>query len=78
MWCRDVLDVEAFVSMLIKKGCHNVRVSFSPKRDLTMGWLVTWLEPHQPNLTGVGVKISELDRVRVMEEARAMGVLNDS
>lgn len=77
MWCRDILDADSFVAMLIKRGCHNVRISFSPKQDLTMAWLVTWLEPHQPNLTGVVVKISELDRVRAMEEAKAMGVLND-
>lgn len=77
MWFRNILDAEAFAAVLVKKGCHNLRVSFSAKRDLTMAWLVTWLEPHQPNLTGTVVKISAADRSLIIEELYAMGVLND-
>lgn len=67
-WFNSIFNVEEFVNELLNKGCHSIRVSYSAKRDLTMGWLVTWLDPHQPNLSGKLWMISELAYERAMKE----------
>lgn len=67
-WFNSIFDVEDFVNELLNKGYHNVRISYSAKRDLTMAWLVTWLAPQQPNLMKRAWSISELDYERAMKE----------
>lgn len=67
-WFKSIFDVEEFVNSLLDEGCHNIRVSYSAKRDLTMAWLVTWLDPYQPNLTKKAWSISELNYERAMQE----------
>ena len=68
-WFNSIFDVDDFVVKLLNEGCHNIRISYSAKRDLTMAWLVTWLAPQQPNLTKRAWSISELDYERAMKEA---------
>lgn len=67
-WFKSIFDVEEFVNELLNEARHSIRVSYSAKRDLTMAWLVTWLEPHQPNLSGKSWMISELDYERAIKE----------
>lgn len=67
-WCESIFDVEEFVNELLNKGCHGIRISYSAKRDLTMAWLVTWLEPHQPTLSKKAWSISELNYERAIKE----------
>lgn len=74
-WCESIFDADVFVVKLLNKGCHNIRVSYSAKRDLTMAWLVTWLNPHQPNLTGKSVKITQIDYENAEKEIIAREVV---
>lgn len=74
-WFKSIFAVDEFVVELLNKGCHNIRISYSAKRDLTMAWLVTWLDPHQPSLTGKTLKITQIDYENAEKEIIAREVV---